>query len=87
MDETKVKIYLYDLKPEKVMIDTFWAEDFEDFLVIRVADETMQDPAAVAEIQQALFGHESKRKIILASESMKFGAYGIREVESVNNDN
>ena len=81
MNQTKVKIYLYDFQPEKVMIDTFWAEDFKDFLVIRVADEVAQDPAAMAEIQQALYGHESKHKIIVVSESMKFGAYGIREEE------
>lgn len=87
MSQTKVKIYLYDLKPDKVMIDTFTAEDFKDFLIVRVSDEVMQDPAAVSEIQQALFSYESKSKIILASDSMKIGAYGIREVEESDDDN
>lgn len=72
-----VKLYLYEIEKEKIMIDTIEAEEWEDIVFIKLSEqEESRDVEALRDF--CSLNHPEKKFAILPSDKEVF-IYGIAE--------
>lgn len=88
MTSKYVKLYLYEELPEKTLISTFEAEEFSQFLLIRVSDEALGINEFMNELSEIVRGLGHEKRVLVLSDKIDFKIYGIEKYkEDFDNDN
>lgn len=79
----KVKLKLYEHKPEETVIESFEAQSFDDFVIVKV-DGSKMDQALVQSTLQALGevleGLEGDKRYLILDANADVTLYGVKEV-------
>lgn len=79
--QNSIKLYLYEHQPTKTMIDVFEADDYGDFLLVKIAKEMEHNTEFIEQMKEAFKDEAGKKKIIIFSDDAKFTLYGVAKEE------
>jgi hypothetical protein len=79
-----VKLYLYNYQGQKTIVGIEEAEEFDDFVLVRVNASTMTDQD-MGFFQEQLSEIFAEKKILIFDSSLEFKIYGVRELDELEN--
>lgn len=74
-----VKLYIYQFENEKIYIDQQEAEDFGEFIIIRLDSQTIRDQVHIEELQNKFTETFPGKKVLIVDQALDLAFYGFRE--------